>query len=294
MLVQESKLARRLSLQIMKSRYTFEEYINTLQENVIDPSTLIDFKKIEKNMMKVESDLNALNYLICNNESKFLERIEYLHRNNKTCFESINILLAIRKEYISKVLINNISLKYEELIESSNNIYQLFKISGLLNSITSGKIKNFVDYVFGVEVGMDINARKNRNGDKAEKILFHGLVNMFKDDDNIQIFEQKKIKIINDEKKFDIVIKNINSNKTFLIESSFYNAGGSKINETARGYYDLYKNISNNLKDYTFIWLADGKGISTIKRKMNELYNYGYIYNIELFFKNIRNIIYSK
>ncbi len=278
----------------MKSKYTFEEYIDTLKEKVIDPSTLIDFNKIQNNMMKIESDLNALNYLICNNKSELLNRIKYLHFKNKQCFDSIYILLALRKEYISKILINNINMEFNEIVSSPTSIYNLLNVSGLLDHIINGRIKNFVDYVFGVEVGMDTNARKNRNGDKIESLLFNELLNMFKDDNNIKIYEQKKINIMDDEKKFDIVIKNINLNKTFLIESSFYNSGGSKINETARGYHDLYKSISNNLKDYTFIWLADGKGISTIKKKMNELYNYGYIYNIESFFRNIKNIIYDK
>ncbi len=43
--------------------------------------------------------------------------------------------------------------------------------------------------------------------------------------------------------RFDIVIHNINNNKYILIENSFYNTGGLKINEAAKSYTDLNNNI---------------------------------------------------
>ena len=42
------------------------------------------------------------------------------------------------------------------------------------------EITNLVDYVFGIEVGLDVNARKNRGGKQMEKAV-------------AQIFEDNKI-----------------------------------------------------------------------------------------------------
>jgi len=45
------------------------------------------------------------------------------------------------------------------------------KKTGLKNLISSRKIKNLVDYMIGVEAGLDSNGRKNRGGHAMENIV---------------------------------------------------------------------------------------------------------------------------
>lgn len=50
--------------------------------------------------------------------------------------------------------------------------YVLFmRNSGLFNLIQNHIIKDLVDYVLSVEVGMDTNARKNRTGKAMESLV---------------------------------------------------------------------------------------------------------------------------
>lgn len=73
-----------------------------------------------------------------------------------------------------------------------------------------------------------------------------------------------------DVKRFDFVIKT--KKKTYLIETNFYNGGGSKLNETARSYSDVAPKI-NQYENYEFVWITDGQGWLSAKNKLEEAYN---------------------
>ena len=69
---------------------------------------------------------------------------------------------------------------------------------------------------------------------------------------------------------FDFVIAT--KNKTYLIETNYYNGGGSKLNETARSYSDIAPKI-NQYPQYEFVWITDGQGWYSAKNKLEEAYN---------------------
>ena len=86
--------------------------------------------------------------------------------------KAIPILLAKREKDIKiqdasgEFTFNFVKMNY------SLEQYVLFmRNSGLFNLIQNHIIKDLVDYVLGVEVGMDINARKNRNGKALESLV---------------------------------------------------------------------------------------------------------------------------
>ena len=73
-----------------------------------------------------------------------------------------------------------------------------------------------------------------------------------------------------DVKRFDFVIKT--KRKTYLIETNFYNTGGSKLNEVARAYSEVAPKI-NQYENYEFVWITDGQGWLSAKNKLEEAYN---------------------
>ncbi len=275
-------------------KFNFETYLETLKDNEINIQGIVDVKKIFKNMQNIEADLNSLNYLICNSISEFKQRVSFLYEKNPNCFHSIFLLLAIRKKD-TKFIIGNQVYNVEEILSDKNKIIALFIESEIIQFILKGKIKSFVDYVFGIEVGMDTNARKNRNGNDIEEQILEKLKVLFKNSKNIEIYKQKQInKEVENfkHKKVDIVICNKLTHKTWLIESSFYNTQGSKINETARSYFEIYNKIKQNLSsNYTFIWLADGQGMKSIRNDLKPLFEKGYIWNHKFFFENIKKLV---
>ena len=60
--------------------------------------------------------------------------------------------------------------------------------------------------------------------------------------------------------------------KTYLIETNFYNGGGSKLNEVARAYTDIAPKI-NQYEKFEFVWITDGQGWLSAKNKLGEAYS---------------------
>ncbi|MGL5357932.1 MAG: DpnII family type II restriction endonuclease [Metamycoplasmataceae bacterium] len=267
-----------------------EDYLSKLKNSNLSASKLINFSKINLNMRKIESDLNTLNYIICKDEKELKTRLKFLFENKSFCFESIFILTALRADDKLEIEVNDEFVNIKTIISHYENIFLFLKETGIIDLILESKIKNFVDYVWGIEVGLDTNGRKNRNGKNIEIEIFEKLETIFKNDPNIEIKKQESIPEKSN-KVFDFIIKNKSNNFTVLVESSFYNTGGSKISETASSYLNLRKEIEEYKNQYLLIWLADGKGMKTIKSFLNKNIEEKYIYNHNDFFKNIKKIM---
>ena len=141
------------------------------------------------------------------------------------------------------------------------------------------KTLKFSGLRFGIEVGLDTNARKNRGGENMSKA-----VSLFFD--KAKVFYKKEVSstafpeissLGTDVKRFDFVIKT--KRKTYLIETNFYNSGGSKLNETARSYSDVAPKI-NQYENYEFVWITDGRGWLSAKNKLEETCSYSSMYNL--------------
>lgn len=85
--------------------------------------------------------------------------------------EVIPILLAIRTCEIQIIDDEIISYNFKKMNRNVDDYIKLLRESGLLKLLQNRKIKNLIDYVIGVEVGLDTNARKNRMGYLMENIV---------------------------------------------------------------------------------------------------------------------------
>lgn len=249
----------------------FKIFLSQLSETNATLDYFTDFKKIKGNVNKIAIKLNQLNYLIGKTDIK--AAVKELYEENPKAFEVLDILIAVRKKDKKKTInrAGNIVL-VETYFGSFETIIEFIEDTGLSNLFQNKDIKNLVDYVFGVEAGLDTNARKNRGGDNMSKA-----VSLFFD--KAKVFYKKEVsntafpEILSlgaDVKRFDFVIKT--KKKTYLIETNFYNGGGSKLNETARSYSDVAPKI-NQYKSYEFVWITDGQGWLSAKNKLEEAFN---------------------
>lgn len=71
-------------------------------------------------------------------------------------------------------------------------------------------------------------------------------------------------------KRWDFVVKI--ENHIYVIETNFYTAGGSKLNETARS-YKMIAEESKNIKNFSFVWITDGGGWRSARRNLEETFN---------------------
>ena len=248
----------------------FKIFLSQLSETNATLDYFVDFKKVKGNVRKIALKLNQLNYLI--GKDNLEEAINDLYDENPKAFEVLDILIAVRNKN-AKTLNNTGKIALlESYFTSPKSVLEYICETGLAEVFKNKEISNLVDYVFGIEVGLDTNARKNRGGDnmsKAVSLLFDKEGIYYKKEVSSTLFLDIESLGV-DVKRFDFVIKT--KRKTYLIETNFYNTGGSKLNEVARAYSEVAPKI-NQYKNYEFVWITDGQGWLSAKNKLEEAYN---------------------
>ena len=269
----------------------FNRWLSSFRSFIANYSYYTDFPKIHNNVDEIKIELNILNSLIgsANIETDF----ENIIKKYPETLKCIPILLAVRTNEISVMDENG---KYNFSFEKQNYDIDKYKMfmhkTGLFDLLKNRIIGNLIDYVTGIETGLDSNGRKNRGGhlmeDLVEKYIqeagYSKGINYFKEMyineieskwqiDLSAISNQGKMK-----KRFDFVIKT--EKQIYLIETNFYTSGGSKLNETARSYKTLANEI-DTIENVTFIWITDGNGWNSAKRNLEETFDaMKNIYNI--------------
>ena len=257
----------------------FESWMSNFKDSIADYKFYVDFPKILANIDSIKVELNILNSLVGSKsiEYDFLSLV-YKYPEVLKC---IPILIAVR--------LNEIKAKDEDGEYTYNfnrqNLpieqYVVFmKKIGLFDLLSNHIVNNLVDYVLGVETGLDSNARKNRGG-----ILMENLVESYIKKTGCNYCKEMTIK--NVQKKWNIDLSNLSNNGKatkkfdFVVESkgqiyglevNFYSSSGSKLNETARSYKMLAAE-SKNLKGFKFVWITDGMGWKAAKNNLRETFD---------------------
>lgn len=266
----------------MASR-NFELWLSTMKDSVSTWTYYTDFAKVYENVSKIKIELNILNALIGSRNIE--EEFKSIIREYPNVLRAIPILLAKRESEI-KVQDANGSYVFNFVkMDYSVDQYVIFmRNSGLFDLLQNHIINNLVDYVLGVEVGMDTNGRKNRTGHVMEDLVESyfikaGLVKektYFKEmysSDVEKKFGLDLSPIRNNgklEKRFDFVFVGA-LGTVFACECNFYAAGGSKLNETA-GRYKLLAVESKDIRGFQFVWFTDGIGWNSAKNNLKETF----------------------
>jgi len=247
----------------------FDNFLKQLSKTNSTLDFFVDFDKVSNNIDKVSIKLNQLNYLIGKDDLSYA--VKQLYKENKNCFSVLKILIAVRDNREVITPDGDIAL-LNSYLENEDKIIEYINETGLANIFKNKSVKNLVDYVFGIEVGLDTNARRNRGGKNMEKLIasiFNKYKIPFETEIKSNTFTMLK-SLGEDIKRFDFVIKT--KKKAYLIEVNYYNVGGSKLNETARAYTDIAPKI-NQYDDFEFVWITDGHGWHSAKNKLNEAFN---------------------
>lgn len=243
-------------------------FMSQLSETNVKLDMLVDFNKVSQNVNRISLKLNQLNYLIGKTDMR--QAVCDIYDENPKAFEVLGILVAVRED---KLVLDNLLVPKltSAFFEDVDGVCQFIDNTGLAELFSSCQISNLVDYVFGVEVGLDTNARKNRGGEAMASIVaskFEAEGVKFDTEVNSTAIGVTTLGV--DLKRFDFVVRT--KTKTFLIETNYYNGGGSKLNETARAYSELAPRI-NQCPQYEFVWITDGKGWYSARNKLQEAYN---------------------
>ncbi|MBQ6680759.1 MAG: type II restriction endonuclease [Prevotella sp.] len=249
----------------------FALFMSQLKETNQTLDFFCDFGKISANVADVEMSLNTLNYLI--GREDLSKGVKDIWLRDPKVFEVLSILIAVRDEGKKPVVdCNGNVVLLKSYFESAEKVEEFLYGTGLAEVFQSRRIKNLVDYVFGIETGLDTNARKNRSGH-----IMEGTVARILNENDIAFRQEvyssefSELSILGtDEKRFDFFIET--TNRKYLIEVNFYSGGGSKLNEVARAYTELAPKV-NSLTGFEFVWITDGIGWKSARNKLEEAYN---------------------
>lgn len=249
----------------------FDSFMSQLQKTNQTLDFFCDFEKISAHVAEVEMSLNTLNYLI--GKDDLATAVTEIWQRDPKAFEVLGILIAVRDEGTKPVVDSQgdvVMLK--SYFSSAAKVVEFLNETGLAEVFNSRRIRNLVDYVFGIETGLDTNARKNRSG----HIMENTVAKIFSDNciqfrQEVYSSEFPELSVLGaDEKRFDFFIET--STKMYLIEVNFYSGGGSKLNEVARAYSELAPRV-NSVDGFEFVWITDGIGWSSARNKLKEAYN---------------------
>lgn len=265
------------------AKRNFIDWFRTFRPSIATFSYYADFPKIFSNVDAIKIELNILNSLIGSRNIK--QEFESILAKYPNVVKCIPVLLAVRSTQISISDENGMFVYVFDGMMHDISIYSKFMDkSGLFDLMQNHLISNLVDYVTGVETGLDSNGRKNRGGHLMEDLVelyiqkasFVKDKNYFKEmyiSDIAKKWNVNLSAISNQgkmEKRFDYVVKT--EKKIYAIETNFYGSGGSKLNETARS----YKTIANEAKtipDFEFVWFTDGFGWASAKNNLEETFD---------------------
>lgn len=265
------------------SQRDFDAWLGKFKKIISNYSYYTDFNKVYRNVNTIKVELSIMNSLI--GSTNIYDDFIKLYRKYPEILKCVPILLAKRESEIQVHDIANGDVNFNfDNPNTSAQMYADFMLhTGLFGLMSNKHISSLVDYVTGVEVGLDSNARKNRGGDLMEDIveayiIGAGLVK------NITYFKEMTISEIQKhwgvdlscisnegkaEKRFDFVIKR--PNMIYGIETNFYASSGSKLNETARSYKTLALE-TKDLKNFKFVWFTDGQGWNSAKNNLQETF----------------------
>lgn len=261
----------------------FITWLSNFRNSIATYSYYVDFEKVYENVENIKIELNILNSLIGSKNIKTdFEKILSKYPETLKC---IPILLAVRNSEIA-VSDEDGSFKFDFATQTrSISEYSVFmEKSGLFDLLQNHIVNNLVDYVTGVETGLDSNGRKNRGGHLMEDLV-ESYIKKAGFVKNETYFKEMYIHEISQkwnvdlsaisnqgkmEKHFDFVVKT--ENQIYVIETNFYGSGGSKLNETARSYKTLANEIAT-ISGVTFVWFTDGSGWQSARHNLEETFD---------------------
>ena len=270
----------------------FAIWLSKFCDSISDYGYCVDFEKVHSNVEEIKVELNIMNSLIGSDNIE--DDFKVLVERYPEILKCIPILLAVRaKEIIAMDIDGSFNYSFQTMNYPLEQYNVFMRKTGLFDLIENHIINNLLDYVTGVETGLDSNGRKNRGGHLMEDLIEKNIIgagfikgtNYFKEMRTSEIERMWGIDLSavsnngKTDKRLDFVVKT--DSMIYGIEANFYTGGGSKLNETARS----YKNIaveSSNLLDFTFVWFTDGKGWKSARHNLEETFEVmEHVYNID-------------
>ncbi len=287
---QSSAYSRLLNCQ--SADEVFEYLMRTLKENVRTFDYFVNWERVLQNLRRYEVGLNTLNVLIGKKDVE--SSLGSLLQEQPDLMKLLPVLLGLREQAVQPSLTILTDYERGELRYRSFRLclegpaskdqiqaaVEFARKTGILQLLSNRRIKSLPDYVLGVEVGLDSNARKNRGGKQMEKI-----VQFFVDDicqrREFKYLRQATARTIREEfgvemsaggpaRSYDFAI--LAGDRLSLVEVNCYGGGGSKLKATAGEYMQLHTQLSQ--QGHGLIWLTEGAGWHSTRAPLRDAFDH--------------------
>jgi type II restriction enzyme len=266
----------------------FDDYVKQFFDTLLTSNKtyeyFVDWDKVRNSVNKYLDELSLLNSLTKFSGNERKEYMKVLLRKYPQTVEVIPMLIA---ERVKNGEISIFDTDIEDFITFDfrpSNLNEQ-KIQEIIEFCTKtgvmglfDEVKDIYDYLFGVEVGIDTNARKNRSGEIFERMCQQKVRKLLGNEctpvDNDPSFSLYPIvtKGKSKGKTHDIVIYK-NGRPTLIVECNFYNVTGSKPISIAESYIEMHRAAKEH--DVDFLWVTDGPAWHKMKepllRSMREI-----------------------
>lgn len=272
----------------------FSDWLSSMRETLYGYGDYVDFDKAQRNTLQLRLSIGFMSSLIGEKdiEARFME-LAAKHPEIKLCIPHI---LAKREKEGKGTMISVLEadklVKHFEFSSTSSlsdaDCAYFMRKTGIFDLLENRKISNLSDYIFGVEVGLDSHARKNRTGKLMENAVETELQRL-----NIKYKTQVSRKNISEicdldkrvierifaaSSKYDFVVSI--KGKLYFIETNFYSKGGSKPSTISR-LYNKIDSAFSRLDDIHFVWITDGPGWHCAKNDIEKAFKrMPYLFNL--------------
>jgi len=267
---------------------------NTLIQTNYTYNFFVNWAKVTKNRDAFKYEIALLKSL--KNSTNPVNDFRELLTKYPEVVRVIPILLAYRDGLIKVLNSIETDLQYSAFdftkkqynSKDINDITEFAKKTGILEILC--KMDSASDYLLGVEVGLDTNARKNRSGLFLETLVDETLHKLSSRHPNLVVINQKSFGYVEEkyhiivpptlkDRKFDFAI--INQGKATTIEVNFYSGTGSKPSEIVSSYINRGEVLA--AAGWKFVWLTDGMGWKKMTRPLRiGVAGINYVINVQL------------
>jgi len=271
-----------------------EMFCDTLVETNCTYGFFVDWEKVVRNRDSFRAELALLSSLRGADDP--IQQMRTLLARYPEVSRALPLLLAQREKSL-KVL-HEMKPDFQYIVydfrggkytESEiDGLVEFCTRTGLLEQLSS--MNSTIDYVTGVEVGLDSNARKNRSGDFMEDAVNEVLCGIQEKETRLARWSQKQFKYLQKtmgidissgllERKFDevLIVNGLGTN----IEVNFYGGTGSKPSEIVESYISRKRELDS--MGWQFVWITDGAGWRRMRNQLRRgLETFEYVLNLHM------------
>ena len=276
---------------------TSEDYTNNFFATLLSSNKtytyFVDWDKVKNNVHRYIDEISLLNSLTKIGSDQRAYHLRDLLRKYPQVVEVIPMLLAERAK---NGRIDIFDEKIEEIVffdfnksavneESINRIVEFCYKTRIMDLF--GEISDLHDYLLGVEVGSDTNARKNRSGTVFEKMVQQKISKLLDSNVYHSVYHDQSFSLYSvvssgrsKGKIHDITVYK-NNVRVLIIECSFYNGTGSKPTAISESYPEMGRVARE--QGIAFLWVTDGAGWRMMKEPlMRSIQNIDWVLNYKM------------